>query len=187
MDDAPPIIVVDVLPDERAALLELLRSLGVHQWAVPTSCPGWSVKDIALHLLGDDLGVLSRGRDFDRDPHPGPEGPPPWDQLVEDLNRCNHQWVHAARRLSSRVVVDLLETTGRWTQEYLSSLDPGALGDPVSWAGSGPAPNWLGIAREYTERWTHQQQVRVAVGRRALMEPRFLHPVLTTFMRSLPR
>lgn len=57
----------------------------------------------------------------------------------------------------------------------------------MSWAGSGPAPNWLGIAREYTERWTHQQQIREAVSAHALMDAEFLHPVLATFMRSLPR
>ncbi|HEX3202686.1 MAG TPA: hypothetical protein VHW42_12245 [Actinomycetes bacterium] len=34
--------------------------------------------------------------------------------------------------------------------------------DPVSWVGPDPAPNWLDVAREYSERWTHQQQIRDA-------------------------
>jgi hypothetical protein len=37
-----------------------------------------------------------------------------------------------------------------------------AMGEPVTWAGPEPAPIWLDIAREYTERWLHQAQVRDA-------------------------
>jgi hypothetical protein len=42
------------------------------------------------------------------------------------------------------------------------------------------------VAREYTERWTHQQQVRDAVGVPGLREPEFLGPVLATFVHALP-
>jgi hypothetical protein len=52
------------------------------------------------------------------------------------------------------------------------------LGDPV--------PIWLDIAREYTEFWVHQQQIRDAVDRPGATEPRLLHPVLDTFLRALP-
>lgn len=177
--------VVDLLTEERAALLELLRSLDADLWELPTACPGWSVKNIAFHLLGDDLGVLSRGTDPQEH---GVEGQNKrWDELVERLNRLNQQWVEATREMSPRVAIDLLEVTGGWTHEYFSSMDPHAPGDVVSWAGSGPAPNWLGIAREYTERWTHQHQIRQAVGAPGLIDRKFLHPVLATFMRSLPR
>lgn len=52
---------------------------------------------------------------------------------------------------------------------------------------SGPSPYWLDIAREYTERWVHGAQIRLAVGARPLLERHWLHPVLDTFMRCLPR
>jgi hypothetical protein len=42
------------------------------------------------------------------------------------------------------------------------------------------------VAREYTERWHHQQHIRDAVHRPGQMERRFLHPILTTFAHSLP-
>src|SRR5437870_13360844 len=58
-----PVLVVHLLPEERAALLQLLTSLSESDWQRPTICPGWSVKDIAAHLLADDLARLSRGRD----------------------------------------------------------------------------------------------------------------------------
>jgi hypothetical protein len=56
----------------------------------------------------------------------------------------------------------------------------------VSWAGPEPAPVWFDLAREFTERWHHQQQIRDATGRPALYDPYFLAPVLDTFVRALP-
>src|SRR6266496_2512703 len=50
----PPVMVVDLLPRERQALLELLAQLDDQAWRAPTICRGWSVHDIALHLLGED-------------------------------------------------------------------------------------------------------------------------------------
>jgi hypothetical protein len=46
---------------------------------------------------------------------------------------------------------------------------------------------WLDVAREFTERWHHQQQIRDAVGRPGLLQPRFLGPVIDAFVRALPR
>jgi hypothetical protein len=60
------------------------------------------------------------------------------------------------------------------------------MGDAVSWAGPDPAPVWLDIARGYTERWMHQQQIRDAVNKPGLRERRFFHPVLDIFVRAQP-
>ncbi|HYZ55728.1 MAG TPA: maleylpyruvate isomerase N-terminal domain-containing protein [Streptosporangiaceae bacterium] len=43
--------------------MDLLRGFGPAQWAQPTICPGWDVKDVAAHVLGDHIGRLSRHRD----------------------------------------------------------------------------------------------------------------------------
>ncbi len=96
-------------------------------------------------------------------------------------------WVRATRRMSPRVLCDLLRFTGPQVEAYFASLDPAATGVPVGWAGPKPAPVWLDLAREYTERWHHQQQVRDAVGKPGLKERKFLAPVLETFARGLPR
>jgi len=45
----------------------------------------------------------------------------------------------------------------------------------------------LDVAREYRERWTHQQQIREAVGRPGLTERRLFTPVLAIFVRAVPR
>jgi hypothetical protein len=146
------------------------------------------VKDVAAHLLGDDIGRLSWGRDgyvnsafaagLDIATLPG---------LVAAIDRQNAVWVTGARRFSPRLLIELLEMTGELTEAYFTSLDMTALGMPVDWVGPEPAPVWLDVAREYTERWVHQQHIRDAVGKPGLKEPRWFAPVLNAFVRGLPR
>ena len=47
----------------RRALVELLRATDHDGWNRPTVCPGWTVHDVALHLLGVEVGNVSRRRD----------------------------------------------------------------------------------------------------------------------------
>ena len=149
-------------------------------------CPGWSVKDVALHLLGDDIDRLSRRRDGTTEVGT-PSKPAGSQELVTSLDRLNHTWVEATRRISPRLLCELLAVTGEATWRYLASLDPFAVEESVSWIRPDPVPNWLDVARRYTERWTHHQQIRDAVGMPGLKEPAFLAPVLATFVHALPR
>jgi uncharacterized protein (TIGR03083 family) len=183
-----PVDVLPLLREEREALVELLAGLAREQWEIDTPCPGWTVHDLAAHLLGDDLGVLSRDRDeyIDRlSIATGAEET--WRSIVESLNRTNEQWVQDMRHLSGRLLVELLQYSGELLYEYFRGLDPEGLGDRVSWAGPEPAPQWLNTAREYTERWVHQAQIREALRVPILDEPRFLSPVIAAFARALPR
>jgi uncharacterized protein (TIGR03083 family) len=186
-----PLPVIDTLPlfsGERSALLSLLSDLSASDWEAPTVCSGWSVKDVAAHLLGDDIGRLSWGRHgyvnpafaagLDIGTLPG---------LVAAIDRQNAVWVAGARRISPRLLIELLAMTGELTEAYFTSLDMTVLGMPVDWAGPDPAPVWLDVAREYTERWVHQQHIRDAVGKPGMKEPRWFAPVLDAFVRGLPR
>ena len=71
--------------------------------------------------------------------------------------------------------------------DYYQSLDPFEDAPfPVSWAGESRSPNWFHLAREFTERWHHQQQIRLATERDGIMTRELYHPVLECFMRALP-
>jgi len=183
MHPPQPILIADLFPEVLDALLKLLTGLSDEEWAAPTVCPGWSVKDLAGHLLGDDVGMLSRRRDGYRR---GNAVIASWDDLVAFINRQNAEWVESARRLSPRLLCDMLRLTGAQVSTFFQSLDPYALGGPVDWAGPDPAPIWLDLAREYTERWHHQQQIRDAVGKPGLTETRYFAPALDAFARALP-
>ncbi len=184
--DSDVVVVTHLFPPERASVLELLSSLDAGQWQAPTVCPGWSVKDVALHLLGGDIDLLSRRRDG----HPAtdaPTRPAGFQELVASLDRLNQTWVEATRRISPRLLCELLAITGEATFRYLAGLELFAVEESVSWIRPEPLPNWLDVARQYTERWTHQQQIRDAVGVPGLKEPAFMAPVLATFVHALPR
>jgi hypothetical protein len=134
-------------------------------------------------LLGGDIGILSRSRDDFSPPGAAADS---YIELVNLVNRSNQEWVVAARRMSPRLLRELLALIGPEVEAYFSSLDLEAMGGPVSWAGPGSAPVWLDIAREFTERWHHQQQIRDATRKPPLYDPYFLSPVLDTFVRALP-
>ena len=180
--DLPPVDLRSLISAERVELLSFLRSLDESGWAAPTANTGWNVHDVALHLLGGDIGRLDSI-------HSGAarEGRLSFDDLAELIERSNDDWVRGARRIPPSVTVELLAFVGPRVDETLAALDLEAQGTSVAWSGDGPTPYWLDIAREYTERWVHHAQMRLAVGAPALVERRFLHPVIDTFMRSLPR
>jgi len=178
----PPLDTRPLFPAERAEFAALLWSLNPGGWQRPTVCPGWRVHDVVAHVVHDYLRKLARTRDR----HAGP-GPWPGERLPAFLARVNQEFVDAARYWSPRALVDLFDHLGPQLDRLWASLDLGALGEEVSWAAPGqPAPVWLDVAREYTEFWVHQQQVRDAVGRPGANSDRLTWPVVDTFLRAVP-
>jgi hypothetical protein len=148
--------------------------------------PAWSVREVALHLLDGNLRTLSMLRDgYFGLPGPGSNS---YEELVAYLNRLNAEWVTAGQRLSPQVITWLLEISGPAYNAYLRELDPVAPATfAVGWAGEQESPNWFHIARDYTEKWHHQQQIRQAVGQQdPLMRPDLYEPFLATCVRALP-
>jgi hypothetical protein len=84
------------------------------------------------------------------------------------------------------MLVELHELYGPALADAMAALDPFDRAPlAVSWAGEEESLAWFDVARELTEKWHHQQQIRDAAGRRPLYET-FLAPVIDTFMRALP-
>jgi uncharacterized protein (TIGR03083 family) len=170
-----PILTAHLFTPLNAELVSLLRGLSPDEWKAPTAAAAWTVKDVAAHLLDTALRRLA----LQRDGHTRP--------LPFDPNATNREWVEAARRLSPRLLVEMLDEYGRQQAEYFASLDPDADAMwPVQWAGDERSPVWFDLARELTERWHHQQQIRDAVARAPLYDEKYFAPVIDTFMRGLP-
>ena len=177
-----PILTGPLFAEVRRELLSLLRGLRDEDWKKPTAAGNWNVKDVALHILGGDVGNLSRRRDaFSLKADLSS-----YEKLVAFINEINASWVAAGQRISAPLLIDLLEHVGLQADQYFAGLDMFAMGEPVSWAGDEPMPVWFDMAREYTERWHHQQQIRDATGRPGLYERRLFEPVMGTFVRALP-
>lgn len=173
-----------LFPKLNDSLIELLRGLERKQWESSTVCKGWTVKDIAAHLLDTCLRRLSAGRDGYTTPAPVFDG---YGELVTYLNSLNASWVEAYRRVSPAVLIQQMEEAQKEFYEYLTTLDPLAPAlFPVAWAGEEQSKNWFDIAREYTERFLHQQQIRQAVGIPGLLNRELYFPFLDTLMLGLP-
>ncbi len=175
-----------LFPRLGARLSELLRSMDAEDWERPTVCSGWTVRDIAAHLLDSCLRRVSADRDeFVRPPEPGEVTD--YASLIGFLDRLNAEWVQAARRLSPALLIELLEFAEDRLAETLTRLEPEAPARfAVSWAGEEESKLWFDVARELTERWLHQQQIRLAVGAEPLDDPEISRAVLETFLRALP-
>jgi uncharacterized protein (TIGR03083 family) len=154
--------------------MSLLRSLSPDEWSAATAAGSWTVKDVAAHLLDTAMRRLSLQRDAHfRD---GPFDP----------NAANASWVEAMQRVSPRVLIELMDRYGQENATFLASLDPfGPAKWGVAWAGEDESLAWFDVARELTERWHHQQQIRDGVGRPPL-HGEYLDAVMATFVRALP-
>lgn len=166
-------------------LIELLKSLTEEEWHHQTIAKLWQVKDVASHLLDGNLRGLSTSRDgyFGE----SPESINSYQDLVAYLNHLNISWTKATKRLSPQVLIDLLESTGKMYLEHLKTLNPTDKAIfSVAWAGEESSQNWFHIAREYTEKFLHQQQIRDAVGKRGIMTKELFFPFLDTLMHAFP-
>lgn len=179
-----PLLCAPLLRRVDTKLLELLRSLRPEEWDLQTLAPAWKVRDVAAHLLDTPLRKLSVVRDHCFVEKPQIHTP---QDLVDFVNRLNREGVAVYRHLSPVVLIDLMDLACRQSADFHESLDPFAPAVfNVSWAGESTSLNWFDTARELTERWHHQQQIRHATNRPGIMMPDLYHPVLDCFIRGLP-
>jgi uncharacterized protein (TIGR03083 family) len=179
-----PILCASLLRRVDAKLIELLRELRLEEWDLQTLAPAWKVRDVVAHLLDTPLRKLSMVRD-----HCFVEQVElrTAEDVVKFVNRVNREGVAVYRRLSPSVLIDLMELACRQSADFHESLDPFAPATfNVSWAGESTSLNWFDTARELTERWHHQQQIREATSRPGIMTPELYYPVLDCFIRGLP-
>jgi len=185
MNTPGPILIADCIPALDQKLVELLETLSPEDWKKQTIAPKWKVEDVVLHLLDGNIRILSIHRD-------GYFGVPPgtinsYDDLLAYLNQLNADWIKAAKRMSPKLVIELFKQTNKEIADYLTTIDPFAPAlFSVAWAGEETSANWFHWAREYTERWHHQQQIRLAAGKeKELYKREWYHPHLETSMRAL--
>lgn len=182
----PIIETTHLFPLLDQALFDLLGEMQEEDWKRPTVAGSWTTGDILLHLLDGNMRSIAMLRDGYVGVQPGKIAG--YQDLLDFINTLNADWVKAMRRLSPAMVKQLLKETGEEYCVLMRSLDPMAPAMfSVAWAGEERSANWFHVAREYTEKWHHQQQIRMAMGKEAPLYTRaFYHPYLETSMRALP-
>lgn len=175
--------VAGLLPDLNNLLMELLHSLAPADWDKKTVARHWTVKDVAAHLLDGNIRVLS----MLQDEYYGESFNSANESLLDFLNRINADWVKAMKRVSPSMLILLHQATADMYCSYYAGIDPNGISPfAVNWAGEEESTNQLHIAREYTEKWLHQQQIRDAVGNDGIMNRTYFYPFIDVFMLALP-
>lgn len=180
-----PIETIELFPVINEKLIALLQSLGTDDFNHQTQFSDWTVKDICAHLLDTSIRKLS----FERDEFISTEKVDiqSYDDLIKRITNIADRWALAFSSVSSQILIELIDKYQTELYQYLKTRNMfNTSYFPVSWAGEEKSYNWFDIAREYTERWHHQMQIREALDKESIYEKELYYPVLSTFMRALP-
>jgi len=176
--------VLDIYPALLDELLDTLQSLSESKWESKTLLPSWRIKDIAAHIASGAIRKLSAIRN--NEPSEVSE-PMDYESLVTRINENNEKWVGLLRNLHFSLIIDLLTRYYGELIEEFKIMDPYATAvHGVAWAGELKSENWFDIAREYTELWHHQMQIKNAIGDAALLGDEYYKPFIDTCFRALP-
>ncbi|WP_165978333.1 maleylpyruvate isomerase family mycothiol-dependent enzyme [Actinomadura darangshiensis] len=134
--------------------IALAGTFGDADWGRPTECPGWTVKDQLAHLVGVERDLLG-------DPAPAAE-PREFDHVRNDFGRYLEIAVHARRPVPGP---DVLAELADALERRLARL-PGEDPDRVLMCPDGrEGPYSRFMKFRAMDCWTHEQDVRRAVGR----------------------
>ena len=185
LKELEPLICEELLREIDDQLVMILKQKSMEDWNKSTLYPTWKVKDVFSHILDTSIRKLSEQRDCHKDSTK--KGPiTSYKELVSFIESLADEWTNTTRRISPKVLLTLFDAIRIELYEFMKSLDPfcDALYS-VAWAGEEKSKVWFDNAREYTEHWLHQQQIREALNYKSLDEPKYLKPVLETFLRCL--
>lgn len=148
--------VIESLEEVWASVADACGDLDKGQWALPTDCPGWSVQDQVSHLIGVERTLLG-----DAAP-PSVSQVPPY--VKNPIGEMNEAWVEPHRQLSgSEVLAEFIDVTDR-RLAALRGFPPEKF-DEIGWSPIGEVPYRDFMGTRVLDSWTHEQDIRRALGR----------------------
>jgi uncharacterized protein (TIGR03083 family) len=147
---------IDHLEQTWRSIDELCTAFTDEEWKRPTGCPGWSVQDQLAHLVDYEAGAVGR---------PRPE------HVATDLSHTknalgemNEPGVDYRRTRTGAEVLDEFRSVMADRLAQLQGLGVDDLGRPVDTpAGPGTLADMLTL--RVMDTWSHEQDIRRAVGR----------------------
>jgi uncharacterized protein (TIGR03083 family) len=146
----------EALRETWGGLAEACFELSSNEWALPTECPGWDVKDQLSHLIGIERTIMGEAApEWD-----GPRG----DHVKNDVAAMNEAWVAVRRPLDGAAVrAEFVEvTTARLGQLGERTEDEWAV---VGWSPVGQVPYAVFMEVRAFDSWVHEQDARRALDR----------------------
>ncbi len=169
--------LVEAFAHTAQAVVDLGHSCGVDDLAMPTDCPGWTVHDQLSHVVGVEAWLQGHKDPRVEMPH--------YEHIRNDLGKKVEYAVEVRRGRASTEVVAELETV--LAQRLLTLRDP-ALTDSSIIAGPfGPDLAATVVLLRTFDVWTHEQDIRSAVGRPGNLDSPAAAVFVATVLRQLPR
>jgi uncharacterized protein (TIGR03083 family) len=168
---------IDNLATTWRSLLELCDSLTDEQWKRPTGCPGWSVQDQVSHLIDYESRALGR---------PAPAEPSlALPHTKNALGEGNEVGVELRRaRTGTEVLAELREVTAARLAQLEGLTADDLAREVVTPAGPGMIADMLRL--RVMDTWSHEQDIRRAVGRPGHEEGPAVDETVEYFARFLP-
>ncbi len=169
--------LVDAFAQTGQAVVDLGHGCREEDFARPTDCPGWTIKDQVSHVVGSELRMTDAAL-------PDVEVPD-YPHLRDEAARRRERPVELRRSLPGQEVVHELENVLAHRLTTLRRADT-TLDDEVP----GPhGPTRLGdiLPVRVVDIWTHEQDIRHALGRPGNLDSGGAALFVATLFRLLPR
>ncbi|TDC67797.1 maleylpyruvate isomerase family mycothiol-dependent enzyme [Actinomadura sp. GC306] len=157
------------------SVLDLAGTFDAADWRRPTECPGWTVKDQFSHLVGIELELLGE---------PGPElDVPEFEHIRNEFGRSLEKAVHVRRPVPGPAVAAELAGALERRLAQLPGIDP----EQTVWLPEGREGTYAELMRvRAMDCWTHEQDVRRAVGRPGNLDSPAAQCFWEVLSRALP-
>lgn len=174
-EDLPGLI--DAYAHTVQAVIDLGRSCRADDFELPTPCPGWTVKDQIAHVVGlEDWLAGGDVPDIDVPDYP---------YIRNRTGAFVEKSVQARRDLIGEEIVEELEAL---LGQRLAQLRDQALeADTVIPGAWGPTPAAVAVAQRTVDIWTHEQDIRAALGRPGNLDSPAAAVFLSQLFQALPK
>jgi uncharacterized protein (TIGR03083 family) len=149
-------VVIGQLAEVWASAAAACKGLTPEQWALPTDCPGWSVRDQVSHLLAIERSLLG-------DPAPPPLADVPA-YVRNPIGEINEPWIEQRRGTPGDEVLAEFEETAARRLEALRSFSTERF-EEIGWSPIGDVPYRTFMTVRVFDSWAHEQDIRLAIDR----------------------
>lgn len=177
--DAPARLqdLVEAFAQTAQAVVELARTCSEDDLAQPTECPGWTVHDQISHVVGVEAWLQGH-----KDPR---VEVPPYAHVRNDLGKRVEYAVELRRSRTGAQVLSELEDV---LAQRLSTLrDPSLTGTDSIPGPFGPDRATAVMLFRIFDVWTHEQDIRSALGRPGNLDSPAATVFVTAVMGQLPK
>ena len=146
------------LAETWGALAEACYELSATEWALPTECPGWDVKDQLSHLIGIERSLMGEAA-------PAVGRPARATHVRNDVAAMNERWVAVRRPLPGARRprrVRRGDPRPAWPSWSARTEDEWAA---VGWSPVGEVPYAVFMEVRVFDSWVHEQDARRALDR----------------------